>query len=181
MPADGVVSVCEEHEDSVYAVEWSCADPWIYASLSYDGRLVINRVPRATKYHILLWTLLHYLVDIVVHNPVTDMVRRDTCQCDQWMERWLAVSFCGQSDLSVRSYYLTTRLWPPLPFVVHAELTVDKTSQCGANLHNWWILPSDKCSCCQPQTMSDIVESCPLTKLASTTTFYWWYWYHWHL
>jgi len=52
--ADGVVSVCEEHEDSVYAVEWSCADPWIYASLSYDGRLVISRVPRATKYHILL-------------------------------------------------------------------------------------------------------------------------------
>jgi len=52
--ADGVVSVCGEHEDSVYAVEWSCADPWIYASLSYDGRLVISRVPRATKYHILL-------------------------------------------------------------------------------------------------------------------------------
>ena len=52
--ADGVVSICEEHEDSVYAIEWSCADPWIYASLSYDGRLVISRVPRATKYHILL-------------------------------------------------------------------------------------------------------------------------------
>jgi WD40 repeat protein len=52
--ADGVVSVCEEHEDSVYTVEWSCADPWTYASLSYDGRLVINRVPRATKYRILL-------------------------------------------------------------------------------------------------------------------------------
>ena len=54
--SDGVVSICEEHEDSVYAIEWSCADPWIYASLSYDGRLVISRVPRATKYHILLWT-----------------------------------------------------------------------------------------------------------------------------
>lgn len=52
--ADGVIAVCEEHEDSVYAAEWSCADPWIFASLSYDGRLVINRVPRATKYRILL-------------------------------------------------------------------------------------------------------------------------------
>jgi hypothetical protein len=52
--ADGVISVCEEHEDSVYSVEWSCADPWIYASLSYDGRLVISRVPRTTKYQILL-------------------------------------------------------------------------------------------------------------------------------
>lgn len=51
---DGVVSVCEEHEDSVYAVEWSPADPWLFASLSYDGRLVVNHVPRATKYHILL-------------------------------------------------------------------------------------------------------------------------------
>ena len=51
---DGVISMYEEHEDSVYAVEWSAADPWLFASLSYDGRLVINRVPRATKYKILL-------------------------------------------------------------------------------------------------------------------------------
>ncbi|KAK2193354.1 hypothetical protein NP493_15g05042 [Ridgeia piscesae] len=51
---DGVISVYEEHEDSVYAVAWSTVDPWLFASLSYDGRLVINRVPRATKYQILL-------------------------------------------------------------------------------------------------------------------------------
>ena len=51
---DGVVATYEEHEDSVYAVEWSTADPWLFASLSYDGRLVINRVPRQTKYKILL-------------------------------------------------------------------------------------------------------------------------------
>lgn len=51
---DGVVCVREEHEDSVYAAEWSHADPWIYASISYDGRLVVNRVPRAVKYQILL-------------------------------------------------------------------------------------------------------------------------------
>ncbi len=51
---DGVISTYEEHEDSVYAAEWSTADPWLFASLSYDGRLVINRVPRATKYKILL-------------------------------------------------------------------------------------------------------------------------------
>ncbi|KAM7079523.1 EARP and GARP complex-interacting protein 1 isoform 2-T2 [Molossus nigricans] len=53
-PQDGVIATYEEHEDSVYAVEWSSADPWLFASLSYDGRLVINRVPRALKYHILL-------------------------------------------------------------------------------------------------------------------------------
>ena len=51
---DGVIATYEEHEDSVYAAEWSTADPWLFASLSYDGRLVINRVPRATKYRILL-------------------------------------------------------------------------------------------------------------------------------
>uniref|UniRef100_A0A8B9PVZ3 EARP complex and GARP complex interacting protein 1 n=1 Tax=Apteryx owenii TaxID=8824 RepID=A0A8B9PVZ3_APTOW len=51
---DSIIATYEEHEDSVYAVEWSSADPWLFASLSYDGRLVINRVPRALKYHILL-------------------------------------------------------------------------------------------------------------------------------
>ncbi len=51
---DKVVKVYEDHEDSVYAVEWSVADPWIFASLSYDGRLVINKVPKDEKYNILL-------------------------------------------------------------------------------------------------------------------------------
>ena len=51
---EGIVAAYEEHEDSVYAAEWSTADPWLFASLSYDGRLVINKVPRATKYRILL-------------------------------------------------------------------------------------------------------------------------------
>ncbi|XP_048452962.1 EARP-interacting protein homolog [Rhincodon typus] len=51
---DSIIATYEEHEDSVYAVEWSSADPWLFASLSYDGRLVINRVPRALKYSILL-------------------------------------------------------------------------------------------------------------------------------
>ncbi|XP_014221007.2 EARP-interacting protein homolog [Trichogramma pretiosum] len=51
---DGVLAKYEEHEDSVYAVEWSAADPWTFASLSYDGRLVINRVPQKYKYQILL-------------------------------------------------------------------------------------------------------------------------------
>ncbi|CAL1526948.1 unnamed protein product [Lymnaea stagnalis] len=53
-PKDGVIATYEEHEDSVYAVDWSSADPWTFASLSYDGRVVINRVPRSEKYKILL-------------------------------------------------------------------------------------------------------------------------------
>lgn len=51
---DGVLQYYEQHEDSVYCVEWSSADPWTFASLSYDGRLVISRVPKHYKYKILL-------------------------------------------------------------------------------------------------------------------------------
>ena len=52
-PTDNVISVYEEHEDSVYNVKWSTTDAWIFASLSYDGRLVINHVPTNEKYAIL--------------------------------------------------------------------------------------------------------------------------------
>jgi hypothetical protein len=62
----------------VYSVSWSCCDAWIFASLSYDGRVsdtvlagwlgsavgtsivrfsqqvVVNHVPPAEKYKILL-------------------------------------------------------------------------------------------------------------------------------
>jgi len=51
---EGILATYEEHEDAVYSVEWSSYDPWIFASLSYDGRLVINRVPKAQKYKLLL-------------------------------------------------------------------------------------------------------------------------------
>lgn len=50
---DSVVKEYEEHEDSVYSAEWSGVDPWVFASLSYDGRLVINHVPNKEKFHIL--------------------------------------------------------------------------------------------------------------------------------
>ena len=44
----------DQHEDSVYAVTWSNLDPWIFGSLSYDGRFVINIVPQEEKYKIIL-------------------------------------------------------------------------------------------------------------------------------
>ncbi|KAI8824028.1 TSSC1-like protein [Fimicolochytrium jonesii] len=54
-PTDGLVAVFDQqHEDSVYAAEWSAADPWIFASLSYDGRVAVNLVPREHKYKIIL-------------------------------------------------------------------------------------------------------------------------------
>ncbi|XP_049879717.1 EARP and GARP complex-interacting protein 1 [Pectinophora gossypiella] len=51
---DGVLQSYEQHEDSVYCCEWSAAEPWTFASLSYDARLVLSRVPRHFKYKILL-------------------------------------------------------------------------------------------------------------------------------
>ncbi|KAJ2517819.1 Protein tssc1 [Coemansia sp. RSA 1939] len=53
-PVDGLVSQFDDHETSVYAAHWSAADPWLFASLSFDGRMVINFVPREEKYKILL-------------------------------------------------------------------------------------------------------------------------------
>ena len=50
---DGQLERIEEHEESVYACAWSTADPWAFASLSYDGRVVISRVKRKHKYALL--------------------------------------------------------------------------------------------------------------------------------
>jgi WD40 repeat protein len=51
---DGRVQTYDEHEDSVYGCAWSAHDPWVFASMSYDGRLVVNKVPKSTKYKILI-------------------------------------------------------------------------------------------------------------------------------
>ncbi|EXX57526.1 uncharacterized protein OCT59_001866 [Rhizophagus irregularis] len=53
-PTDGLVRTYDQHEDSVYSVAWSAHDPWVFCSLSHDGRAVINRVPREEKYKIIL-------------------------------------------------------------------------------------------------------------------------------
>ena len=52
--SDALVSKFEEHEESVYAVAWSASEAWTFASLSYDGRMVVNHVPSTEKYKILL-------------------------------------------------------------------------------------------------------------------------------
>lgn len=50
---DGPLQWCD-HEDSVYCAEWSPSEPWVFASLSYDGRLLISRVKKSIKYQIML-------------------------------------------------------------------------------------------------------------------------------
>jgi hypothetical protein len=43
-----------ELEDSVTAIEWSPADAWVFAALSFNGTFCINVVPSKEKYRILL-------------------------------------------------------------------------------------------------------------------------------
>jgi len=50
---DGLIQRFEEHEDSCYSCCWSASDPWVFASVSYDGKVVINRVPADEKSRIL--------------------------------------------------------------------------------------------------------------------------------
>ncbi|XP_075224378.1 EARP-interacting protein homolog [Lycorma delicatula] len=47
---DTVLATHDQHEDSVYCAEWSSADPWCFASLSYDGRLLLNKVSKSLMY-----------------------------------------------------------------------------------------------------------------------------------
>uniref|UniRef100_A0A094ZGB1 Protein TSSC1 n=1 Tax=Schistosoma haematobium TaxID=6185 RepID=A0A094ZGB1_SCHHA len=51
---DGLIARLEQHEESVYTAEWSPVDAWYFASISYDGNFLINRVPDQIKLNILL-------------------------------------------------------------------------------------------------------------------------------
>lgn len=51
---DCLLECLDYHDDSVYCAEWSTADPWTFASLSYDGRFVFRRISKEIKYKILL-------------------------------------------------------------------------------------------------------------------------------
>eukprot|EP00252_Welwitschia_mirabilis_P016142 TRINITY_DN35668_c0_g1_i1.p1 TRINITY_DN35668_c0_g1~~TRINITY_DN35668_c0_g1_i1.p1 ORF type:complete len:354 (+),score=71.27 TRINITY_DN35668_c0_g1_i1:144-1205(+) len=42
---DPLLKAYNDFEDSVYGLSWSDQDPWIFASLSYDGRVVVDTVP----------------------------------------------------------------------------------------------------------------------------------------
>ena len=40
------------HEDSVVAAAWSAHSAWVYASLSYPGKVVVCTVPSSCKYKV---------------------------------------------------------------------------------------------------------------------------------
>ncbi|CAM6102934.1 unnamed protein product [Calypogeia fissa] len=46
---DPFLQAYTEHEDSVYGIAWSSSDPWVFASLSYDGRVIVDVVPQSAR------------------------------------------------------------------------------------------------------------------------------------
>ncbi|TKY75312.1 WD repeat-containing protein DWA2 [Spatholobus suberectus] len=41
---DPLLNTYSDYEDSIYGLTWSSREPWIFASLSYDGRVVVESV-----------------------------------------------------------------------------------------------------------------------------------------
>uniref|UniRef100_A0A915Q187 EIPR1-like beta-propeller domain-containing protein n=1 Tax=Setaria digitata TaxID=48799 RepID=A0A915Q187_9BILA len=50
---DGRLEKMEEHEDSVFSCAWAGNDPWVFGSVSFDGRVIVSKVKRHHKYAIL--------------------------------------------------------------------------------------------------------------------------------
>ena len=51
---DCLVTRVDNFEDSVYACTWLSGEAWHFASVSYDGKVVVAAVPSEEKYKILL-------------------------------------------------------------------------------------------------------------------------------
>ena len=43
-----------EHSDACYASSWGAADAWVYATVGYQGKVMLHHVPSKEKYKILL-------------------------------------------------------------------------------------------------------------------------------
>ncbi|KAI0981647.1 hypothetical protein GJ496_004789 [Pomphorhynchus laevis] len=51
---DNLLKIYDDHEDSVYAVDWSQQNSWCFGSISYDGRMIIHRVTHDAQIETLL-------------------------------------------------------------------------------------------------------------------------------
>lgn len=54
LTTDKLVCKITEHDDSIVDVCWSSQSPWIFASISYDGKCMIHRVPNQLKEELIL-------------------------------------------------------------------------------------------------------------------------------
>ena len=81
----------------------------------------------------------------------------------QWREVWTSAPVVNQSlgaDPTVRQpgFDLPRHTWSMLN-----RFRTDRGT-CRADLHQWGLSTSESCSCGQKQTMSHIVDSCPLSR-----------------
>jgi len=49
---DMLVKSFAEHHESVYGLAWSAVEAWTFASLSFDGKVIVNNVPSVEKYKV---------------------------------------------------------------------------------------------------------------------------------
>ncbi len=54
MAADIAVRMHVDHVDTVTSVAWSSTRAWVYASLSYTGRVAVSQVSSGERYQVLL-------------------------------------------------------------------------------------------------------------------------------
>lgn len=52
--ADGVVRTVSDFGESVMACAWSAASPWVYAAVSFNGKVVVDKVPQELVMSILM-------------------------------------------------------------------------------------------------------------------------------
>jgi hypothetical protein len=101
----------------VYSVEWSSADPWTFASLSYDGRLVINKVPRAEKYMILLWNFV--IMRVRQERTFTQVQIHISSHTEKEVQYW--VCFAKENENTKTKLAKTSNKYGRLELIVHME------------------------------------------------------------
>jgi len=81
------------------------------------------------------------------------------------MAWWLEFCFCGQLSLSPGHYYPSSRIRSANETAVYSNSLQNKPRTSWRLQMQQALGDSDLCACGATQTMSHIVESCPLTKL----------------
>jgi len=114
-----------------------------------------------------------YLVYDILNPPQQRLTSRKPLWCavtptdikSQWRDSWKSAPVVNAHLVD------NSTIWQPgftLPRQQWSLLNRFHTSQghhCGACRKTWRLTDTDLCSCGETQTMSHIVESCPLTKL----------------
>ena len=132
--------------------------------------------PGHTEYRIWYDVFEHPPPWVASRRPIwSDMTPVKTTA--QWREDWQSASVVNYTTVT------DSTIWQP-GFDLHRQswslLNRFQTGQgpCRALLHKWGLAKSLTSNCGQQQTMSDIVDACPLTKVRwrTTTTSRSWRW-----